>query len=45
VKLTTRVIVPFGSGEINGTRKLAGGLGLADSGNNASLIVQLQVVF
>jgi hypothetical protein len=45
VKLTTRVIVPFGSGEINGTRKLAGGLGLADSGNNASLIVQLQVMF
>lgn len=45
VKLTTRVIVPFGSGDVNGTRKLAGGLGLSASGNNASLVVQLQLMF
>ena len=45
VKLTTRVIVPFGSGEINGTRKLAGGLGLSNTGNNASLVMQLQLSF
>jgi len=45
VKWTTRVIVPFGSGEINGIREVAGGFGLNKSGNNFSLVSQLQLSF
>ena len=45
MKVTTRVVVPFGSGDVNGTRNIAGGLGIADSGNNASLVTQLQLLF
>ena len=45
VKWTNRVIVPFGSGDINGIRSVAGGFGLADYGNNVSLVSQLQLIF
>jgi len=37
--------VPFGSGEINGIREVAGGFGLNKSGNNFSLVSQLQLSF
>jgi hypothetical protein len=45
VKFTNRIIVPFGSGEINGIRAVAGGFGLANYGNNVSLVSQLQLLF
>jgi hypothetical protein len=45
IKWTNRVIVPFGSGDINGIRSVAGGFGLADYGNNVSLVSQLQLLF
>ena len=45
IKWTTRVIVPFGSGQINGIREVAGGFGLNASGNNFSLVSQLQLSF
>ncbi len=45
LKLTSKVVVPFGGGNVNGIRSIAGGLGIADADNNASFITQLQVVF
>jgi hypothetical protein len=45
VKWTNRIIVPFGSGDINGIRAVAGGFGLANYGNNVSLVSQLQLLF
>jgi hypothetical protein len=45
VRLTTKVVVPFGDGAVNGIRFLAGGLGILSADNNASFIAQLQVMF
>ena len=36
---------PFGGGDVNGIRAIAGGLGIADSDNNASFIAQLQIKY
>jgi hypothetical protein len=38
-------VVPFGGGNVNGIRSIAGGLGIAAIDNNASFITQLQVMF
>ena len=45
VKLTAKVIVPFGGGDVNGIRDIAGGLGIAQQDNNASFVTQLQVSY
>jgi hypothetical protein len=45
LKITSKVVVPFGGGNVNGIRSIAGGLGIAAADNNASFITQLQVVF
>jgi hypothetical protein len=45
VKLTAKVIVPFGGGDVNGIRDIAGGLGMAQQDNNASFVTQLQVSY
>ena len=45
VKLTVKVIVPFGGGDVNGIREISGGLGIAASDNNASLVSQLQLMY
>ena len=45
LKITSKVVVPFGGGNVNGIRNIAGGLGIATVDNNASFITQLQVVF
>ena len=45
IRLTSKVVVPFGGGTINGIRNLAGGLGLLAADNNASFVAQLQVMF
>ena len=44
-KLTVKAVVPFGGGNVNGIRSIAGGLGIAASENNASFVTQLQVRF
>ena len=43
LKLTCKVIVPFGPGDVNGIRAIAGGLGIAQADNDASFVAQLQV--
>jgi hypothetical protein len=45
LKLTLKSVVPFGGGDVNGIRAVAGGLGIADSDNNASFIAQLQIKY
>ena len=45
VKLTTKAVVPFGGGRINGIRNLAGGLGVLTADNNASFVAQLQLMY
>ena len=45
VKLTVKAIVPFGGGDVNGIREIAGGLGVASRDNNASLVTQLQLSY
>ncbi|MBM4100192.1 MAG: hypothetical protein FJ260_09620 [Planctomycetes bacterium] len=45
VRLTSKVVVPFGGGNVNGIRNIAGGLGIMAADNNASVIAQLQVMF
>ena len=45
IKLTMKVVVPFGGGNVNGIRRISGGLGIASSDNNASFVSQLQVTF
>jgi hypothetical protein len=45
IKLTAKVIVPFGGGDVNGIRDIAGGLGIATQDNNASFVTQLQVSY
>jgi hypothetical protein len=45
IKLTAKVVVPFGGGNVNGIRRISGGLGIASSDNNASFVSQLQVTF
>ena len=45
LKLISKCVVPFGGGNINGIRNIAGGLGLASFDNNASFVTELQVMF
>ena len=45
IKLTMKAVVPFGGGNVNGIRSIAGGLGIAAADNNASFVTQLQVKF
>ena len=45
LKLVSKCVVPFGGGDVNGIRSIAGGLGIAAMDNNASFITQLQVMF
>ena len=45
VRLTSKVVVPFGGGDVNGIRFIAGGLGILTADNNASFVAQLQVMF
>ena len=45
VKITSKCVVPFGGGNVNGIRRIAGGLGIAGADNNASFITQLQLSF
>jgi hypothetical protein len=45
IKLTLKSIVPFGPGDVNGIRPIAGGLGIAAQDNNASFVAQLQVSY
>lgn len=45
VKVTAKVVVPFGGGNVNGIRSISGGLGIAASDNNASFVSQLQLLF
>jgi hypothetical protein len=45
VRLTSKVVVPFGGGDVNGIRFIAGGLGILSADNNASFVAQLQVMF
>jgi hypothetical protein len=45
LKLISKCVVPFGGGNVNGIRSIAGGLGIAAMDNNASFITQLQVMF
>ena len=45
LKLVSKCVVPFGGGNINGIRNIAGGLGLASFDNNASFVTVLQVMF
>lgn len=45
VKLTAKVIVPFGGGDVNGIREISGGLGIAAQDNNASFVTQLQLAY
>lgn len=45
LKFTSKVIVPFGGGEINGIGAVAGGLGISSANNNFSFISQVQVMF
>ena len=45
VKLTMKVIVPFGGGDVNGIREISGGLGIAAADNNASFVSQLQLMY
>jgi hypothetical protein len=45
LKLISKCVVPFGGGNVNGIRSIAGGLGIAAIDNNASFITQLQVMF
>jgi hypothetical protein len=40
-----KAIVPFGGGDVNGIREIAGGLGVASRDNNASLVTQLQLSY
>jgi hypothetical protein len=45
LKLTLKSIVPFGAGDVNGIRPIAGGLGIAQQDNNASFVAQMQMSF
>jgi len=45
IKLTAKVVIPFGGGNVNGIRSISGGLGIAASDNNASFVSQLQLIF
>lgn len=45
LKLTAKVIVPFGPGNVNGIRQISGGLGMASQDGNASLVTQLQLSY
>jgi hypothetical protein len=45
VRVTSKVVVPFGGGNVNGIRSISGGLGILAADNNASFIAQLQVMF
>jgi hypothetical protein len=45
VKVTLKSVVPFGGGNVNGIRSIAGGLGIAALDNNASFVAQMQVKF
>ena len=45
VKLTTKVVVPLGSGQINGQTNIAGGLGVMPAGNGCGIVSQLQLLF
>lgn len=45
VRLTSKVVVPFGGGNVNGIRSISGGLGILAADNNASFIAQVQVMF
>jgi hypothetical protein len=45
VKITAKVVVPFGGGAVDGIRRISGGLGIASSDNNASFVTQLQLLF
>jgi len=45
LKLISKCVVPFGGGNVNGIRNIAGGLGLASFDNNASFVTELQVMF
>jgi hypothetical protein len=45
VKITAKVVVPFGGGAVDGIRRISGGLGIAASDNNASFVTQLQLLF
>jgi hypothetical protein len=45
VKITAKVVVPFGGGTVDGIRRISGGLGIAASDNNASFVTQLQLLF
>jgi hypothetical protein len=45
LKLTLKAVVPFGGGDVNGIRQIAGGLGIATADNNASFIAQLQMKY
>ena len=45
VKITSKCVVPFGGGNVNGIRSIAGGLGIANADNNASFVTQLQLSF
>ena len=45
VKVTAKVIVPFGTGDVNGIREISGGLGMASRDGNASLVTQLQMAY
>jgi len=45
LKLTLKSIVPFGPGDVNGIRPIAGGLGIAQQDNNASFVAQMQMNF
>lgn len=45
LKLTTKVVVPLGTGAINGQTNISGGLGIMPSGNGCGIVSQLQLVF
>ena len=45
VKVTLKSVVPFGGGNVNGIRSIAGGLGIAAMDNNASFVAQMQLKF
>ena len=45
LKLISKCVVPFGGGNANGIRNIAGGLGLASFDNNASFVTELQAMF
>ena len=45
VKLTTKVVLPLGSGAINGQTNISGGLGVMPAGNGCGIVSQLQLIF